>query len=384
MYFARSNDHALKQLYEDMNAIRMEVAYPFLLKVHNDYETGLVTIDALREIVGLCVSYVFRRAICNIPTNSLNKTFATFKNYIKPEDYLVSVKAYFITLDSYKRFPKDDEFGGTFTTRDIYNMNRCKYILAHLENYNNKSVVSIENLTIEHIIPQNPALSSEWKTAIGENWQDIQKQYLHTIGNLTLTAYNSEMSDCSFADKLNMDGGFKQSALLLNKYVVMQTNWGEPQVTERAAKLGEIAKNAWSYPELTESELAPYIKQDETAPQYTLESYQYLNAFTRILFEKLNIRILNLATCVKREFKKLYIAYKADTNFVDVIIQSSRLRLVVNMKFADVIDPKGICKNITGIGKWGNGDVEVGLDSLDMLDDVMAIIEQAYQKQEDE
>jgi predicted transport protein len=160
------------------------------------------------------------------------------------------------------------------------------------------------------------------------------------------------------------------------------SNWGEPQVNECAAQLGEIAKKAWPYPSLTEAELAPYQKQEDAAPQYTLESYQYLNAFTRMLFEKLNTRILNLATYVKREFKKLYIAYKADTNFVDVVIQSSRLRLAINMKFADVIDPKGRCKDITGVGRWGNGDVEVGLDSLDMLDDVMAIIEQAFRQQD--
>jgi len=101
-----------------------------------------------------------------------------------------------------------------------------------------------------------------------------------------------------------------------------------------------------------------------------------------MLFEKLNTRILNLGTYVKREFKKLYIAYKADTNFVDVVIQNSRLRLAINMKFADVIDPKGICKDITGVGRWGNGDVEIGLDSLDILDDVMEVIEQAFRLQD--
>ena len=101
-----------------------------------------------------------------------------------------------------------------------------------------------------------------------------------------------------------------------------------------------------------------------------------------MLFEKLNARILNLGTYIKREFKKLYIAYKADTNFADVVIQSSRLRLAINMKFGDVVDPKGICKDITGVGRWGNGDVEVYLDSLDQLDDVMEIIEQAFRLQE--
>lgn len=177
---------------------------------------------------------------------------------------------------------------------------------------------------------------------------------------------------------MTMDGGFQQSALRLNKYVVTQSTWGELQVNERAAQLGEIAKKVWLYPTLTDAELAPYRNQDVLAPEYAIESYQYLNAYNRILFEKLNARILNLSKYVKREFKKMYIAYKADTNFVDVVIQSSRLRLTINMKFADVIDPKGICKDITNSGRWGNGDVEVGLDSLDELEDAMMIIEQAF------
>ena len=382
MYFVRSGDETLKSLYGDMKAIRMEVAYPFLLKAHDDCDKGLITIEELQEILRLCVSYVLRRAVCDIPTNSLNKTFATMKNDIKPDDYLNSVKAFFILLDSYKEFPNERRFLDTFLMRDIYHMNRCGYILGRLENWNNKSAVILDNLTIEHIIPQNPQLSADWISALGSDWSEIQKKYLHTIGNLTLTAYNSEMGDSSFADKLIMDGGFQQSALRLNKYVVTQTSWGEPQVNKRAAQLGEVAKKAWPYPTLTEAELAQFRKQDDTAPQYTLESYQYLNAFNRMLFEKLNTRILNLGAYVKREFKKLYIAYKADTNFVDVVIQNLRLRLAINMKFADVIDPKGICKDITGVGRWGNGDVEVGLDSLDGLDYVMGIIEQAFRLQD--
>lgn len=382
MYFVRSDDEVLKSLYGDMRAIRMEVAYPFLLKVHEDCQKGLLTASELREIVQLCVSYVLRRAVCNIPTNSLNKTFATMKNDIRTDDYLNSVKAFFILLDSYKEFPTDKQFISEFLSRDIYNMNRCRYILSRLENWDNKSVVSLKNLTIEHIIPQNPHLSAEWIAALGSGWSEIQKKYLHTIGNLTLTAYNPEMSDSSFSEKLDMAGGFKESALRLNKYVVMQSTWGERQVKERADKLGELAQKVWPFPTLTETELSTYRKQNEAPQQYTLDSYDQINAYNRILFEKLNTRILNLGTFVKREFKKLYIAYKADTNFVDIVIQKSRLRLSLNMKFSEVIDPKGLCKDITELGRWGNGDVEVGMDSLDQLDDIIALIEQAFQKQE--
>jgi len=352
------------------------------LKVLDDCEKKLITIEELREALRLCVSYVLRRAVCDIPTNSLNKTFATMKNDINPKDYMNSVKAFFILLDSYKEFPDDTRFLDAFLTKDIYHMNRCGYILGRLENWENKSVVDLDNLTIEHIIPRNPHLSADWVAALGSAWSEVQKKYLHTIGNLTLTAYNSEMSDLDFSDKRTMEGGFLQSALRLNKYVVTQSSWGEAQVKERASQLGEIAKKVWPYPTLTEIELAPYRKQYDTAPQYTLESYQYLNAFNRMLYEKLNTRILNLGTDVKREFKKLYIAYKVDSNFVDVVIQRSRLRLAINMQFAEVIDPKGICKDITGVGRWGNGDVEVGFENLAQLDDVMAIIEQSYRLQD--
>lgn len=213
VHFARSADSILKSLYDDMKAIRMEVAYPFLLKVHDDYDAGLITIDELREIVRLCVSYVLRRAVCDIPTNSLNKTFATMKNDIKPENYLNSVKAFFVLLDSYKEFPNDERFLAMFLTRDIYNMNRCRYILGRLENCDNKAVVNLDNLTIEHIIPQNPHLSADWMTVLGSSWSEIQKTYLHTIGNLTLTAYNPEMSDSSLQKMLDMTGGFRESAL---------------------------------------------------------------------------------------------------------------------------------------------------------------------------
>lgn len=382
MYFVRSDDEVLKSLYGDMRAIRMEVAYPFLLKVHEDCSKGLLTASELQEIVRLCVSYVLRRAVCNIPTNSLNKTFATMKNDIRTDDYLNSVKAFFILLDSYKEFPTDKQFISEFLSRDIYNMNRCRYILSRLENWDNKSVVSLENLTIEHIIPQNPHLSAEWIAALGNDWSEIQKKYLHTIGNLTLTAYNSEMSDSSFSEKLDMAGGFKESALRLNKYVVMQSTWGEHQVKERAGKLGEMAQKVWPFPTLTETELSTYRKQNEAPQQYTLDSYDQINAYNRMLFEKLNTRIFNLGTFVKREFKKLYVAYKADTNFVDIVIQKSRLRLSLNMKFSEVIDPKSLCRDVTELGRWGNGDVEVGMDSLDQLDDIMALIEQALQKQD--
>ena len=378
--FKRNSDTDLKKLYEDIIDLRMEVSYPFLLKIHHDCVEGLIASDELKEILKLCISYVLRRAICEIPTNSMNKTFATLKNYIRPDDYLNSVKAFFVMQDTYKEFPDNDKFEGAFESRDIYNMRARNYILSRLENFENKASIIIENYTIEHIMPQNKNLSSEWQADLGAEWQEVQKKYLHTIGNLTLTAYNSEMSDRPFLEKMDMPGGFKESALRLNKYVVLQNKWNEKHIQERANELAKKAESIWPYPTLTAAELAPYQVEEKTVQKYSLETYD-VNAFTRILFESLDKRIMNLSPAVKKEYKKLYVAYKLDTNFVDIVFQKQRLRISINMKFSEINDPNGICKDITGLGRWGNGDVELFMEHQDELDQIMEIVKQSFDAQ---
>ena len=383
MVFKRSSKPSLKSLYEDINDLRMEVSYPFLLKVHNDYAEGIISEDDLKLIIRLCISYVFRRSICDIPTNSLNKTFATLRNEIRPDDYVNSIKAFFVMRDDYKEFPNDDKFTAAFVSRDIYTMRSRNFILSHLENYGNKAPIIIENYTIEHIMPQNSSLSPEWQQMLGANWREVQKTYLHTIGNLTLTAYNSEMSDHPFMVKMDMEGGFKESALRLNAYVVKFTEWNEQRIKERASLLADKAKQIWAFPDMTVAELAPYQTVEKPAERYSLETYD-MNVFTKTLFEVLDRRIQNLSPDVKREFKKLYVAYKLDTNFVDIVFQKQRLRISVNMKFSEVIDPNGICRDITGLGRWGNGDVELYMEHTSDVDQIMEIVEQSYRIQADE
>lgn len=378
--FKCSSNPTLKALYEDINDLRMEVSYPFLLKVHNDYAEQVISQEELVQIIRLCISYVFRRSICDIPTNSLNKTFATLRNAIRPTDYLNSIKAFFVLRDDYKVFPKDEAFTAAFMNRDIYNMRSRIFILRQLENFGKKVPIQIENYTIEHILPQNSRLNPEWQAMLGPQWQEIQKKYLHTIGNLTLTAYNAEMSDRPFPAKRDMEGGFRESALRLNRFVVQQTQWTEETIRERARLLAEEAKQIWPFPVLTEAELAPYRTEEKTAKRYSLDTYD-TNAFTRMLFQPLDRRIQNLSPEVKREFKKLYVAYKLDTNFVDVVFQKQRLRISVNMKFSQVYDPQGLCRDVTGLGRWGNGDVELFMEHTSDLDPVMEIITQSFRLQ---
>ena len=188
------------------------------------------------------------------------------------------------------------------------------------------------------------------------------------------------MSDRPFMEKMNMPGGFKESALRLNKYVVLQNEWNEQHIQERANLLAKKAETIWTYPSLADTELAPYQAEEKTAQKYTLETYD-VNAFTRMLFEALDMRIMNLSPAVKREYKKLYVAYKLDTNFVDIVFQKQRLRISINMKFSEINDPNGICKDITGLGRWGNGDVELFMEHQDELDQIMEIVQQSFDAQ---
>lgn len=379
MIFEQGTNKNLINLYKEIKYLKMEVAFPFLLKIHYDFERNLINEDELVSIIKLCISYVFRRNICDIPTNSLNKTFATLKNEINVDDYINSIKAFFILKDDYKIFPNDEKFSSALKVKDIYHMRIRNYILSSLENFNNKAPINIENYTIEHIMPQTKNLSNVWKKELGKNYETVQKKYLHTIGNLTLTAYNSEMSNKSFSEKMEMNGGFKDSALRLNSYVVKQNEWNEKIIKERASILVEKALLIWKYPIIERNILIKY-KNDDKQQMYGIDSYDF-NKTTKMLFDKLNMRIMNLSSEVRREFKKLYIAYKLDTNFADIVVQKNRLRISVNMKFNEVIDEYNICKDVTNLGRWGNGDVELFLEDICDVDKVMDIIRQSFNKQ---
>ena len=250
--FKRNSDTDLRRLYEDIIDLRMEVSYPFLLKIHHDCTEGLITSDELKEILELCISYVLRRAVCEIPTNSMNKTFATLKNYIKPDDYLNSVKAFFVMQDTYKEFPDNDKFEGAFVNRDIYNMRARNYILSRLENFENKAPITIENYTIEHIMPQT--LSDDWKSDLGADANRIHETYVHTIGNLTLTGYNSEYQNKRFSDKVDCTDkagnaiGYRHTPIKISSYLTTVSKWGEDEILARAEMLSDELITIWKYP----------------------------------------------------------------------------------------------------------------------------------------
>lgn len=383
-------DASLKQAFHDLRELKVDVAYPFLLDVYHDYKQGRLTSEEVLRIVRLVESYVFRRAICAIPTNSLNKTFAGMGRNLKKDRYLESVQAAFLLLPSYRRFPSDDEFQRDVKVRDLYNFRSRSYWLRRLENHGRKERVMVEDYTIEHILPQNEALSKEWQVELGTDWQRVQQDWLHTLGNLTLTGYNSEYSDHPFAYKRDQvtdkDGnpvGFAHSPLKLNLGLGKVSQWNETTIKDRADRLATDAAKVWGAPQLADDVLDAYRPAAaKPGQQYGVADHAHLTAGPmRELFDALRKSVLTLDPCVNEEFLKLYVAYKAETNFVDVVPQAKRLLLVLNLSIDDIEDPKGMCRDISNIGRWGNGDVEIGLSTVDELPYVMGLIRQSFDRQ---
>ncbi|MFC6095472.1 DUF1524 domain-containing protein [Flavobacterium qiangtangense] len=283
----------------------------------------------------------------------------------------------------YKSFPPDNEFMREIKVKDLYNFRSKSYFLSKMENHKRKEWVSISEYTVEHIMPQNQNLNSEWQEMLGENWKELQSTYLHTLGNLTLTGYNSELSDKSFSYKKMHEGGFNSSPLNLNVYLRTYDQWNESHIQNRATELSEKASLIWQYPNVPEEKLKLYKDvEKQEANQYTIDHYDYLNGEMLTIFEEIKKRILELDGSVKEEYKKLYIAYKTSTNFVDIVPQKSRLRLSLNMPFSELIDPDQLCKDVTDLGRWGNGDVEIGISSIDDINKIMDFIQQALDYQE--
>ena len=302
---------------------------------------------------------------------------------LQKDRYIESIQAHLLTLPSYRRFPGDEEFTRELSVRDLYNFPRRSYWLRRLENHDRKERVPVGDYTIEHILPQNKNLSAMWREALGPEWQRVQETWLHTLGNLTLTGYNAEYSDRPFREKRDMQGGFKESPLQLNEGLGALDTWNEATIQMRAKRLADQAATVWKPPTLPADVLETYRLKAERPAGYTLDDHAQLveGSPMRSPFEKFRKEVLALDPCVGEEILKLYVAYKAETNFVDVVPQQSRLRLSRNMHFHELHDPKGLAKDVTNLGRWGNGDVEVGLSEAEEMPYIMDLVRQAFEKQ---
>ena len=372
----KEEDRELRACLEDIHALGVEVTFPFLLGVYEDYTQKQLEKAEVIEILRLIESYIFRRSILSIETRGLNKIFATLMPKINKANYLESLKLALAQMHFSQRYPSDTEFKEKFLVKDVYNLRTRNYLLRKLENDGRKEPIRVEDYTIEHVMPQR--LSEKWQAELGEDWREVHEKYLHTIGNLTLTGYNPELSNNTLIDKQLMEGGFLDSPLRLNESLREVEQWDKDAIVDRAEKLSEKACKIWpNHGVPREIQQEQKVQQEQKGGW--VANHPHLADEKGELFEQLRRRIRNLDASVRERINKGYITYSTNnTNkiFIDITPQAKRICLKLRILFPDIDDPRGWCTDVRN-GGW----VKVRISAVDDLGDIMSLINQAFEKQ---
>lgn len=252
-------NEAIQSVYDGLNAMNTTTLIPlFLLLNYSCYETHAISETTCAYLMQLCITYVYRRKICGFSSSGYNKYFcgtllSCLAQYTNEKDIIHALEEEFAEQVALGNLPSDQSFTNNFISANIYTIDKefCSYTLCQLEDFNNKNHPGKLAHSIEHIMPQNPQLNQQWQKMLGENWKDIQLDFLHTPGNLTLTNYNSEMSDQSFKKKCEID--YQQSPFThLNSDVRNCHTWTENQIRQRSKRLAALAVQVWAVPQVTE------------------------------------------------------------------------------------------------------------------------------------
>lgn len=314
------------KLNRKLNQVRTldsTVAYPFYMAFFDYAEKNGLSDEEKYRVLDIVESYWARRIICNLPSNALNKVFATLhrdviNNLSKAVEgtnpTYTDVLIYLLLKKGRSSvFPKDDEVKEDFATRQVYKMptNLRMFILERMENRDSKECHDVvkqlteKTISIEHIMPQT--LSDKWKDALGEEWERIHQQYLHTMANLTLTGYNSQYSNLTFIEKRDMEKGFNDSAFRLNNYVKSCSQWTETEMLQRQHDLLEVFMRLWPMPSTTfepakrEIESASIDDDDYEFTGKKIQGYFYHNVhYTVNTWKEMLIQMCNHVLLEKR------------------------------------------------------------------------------------
>lgn len=232
------------QFLDSLRKLNQTTVYIFLFSVFDDFEAGVIDDETLCKVLRLLLNYSIRRLICEVGSNSLRGLYKTLYGRVfnRPENknnYYDAIVSFLLQLTSKDVMPSDAEFVAALKERNLYRKNAlCKYLLVAIENQG-KEQIKTDALTIEHIMPQNKNLSTAWQRMLGTDWELVRERYLHTLGNLTLTGYNSELGDLPFAEKLDKLAEENTHVTVLYSDVKNKTEWNAQTMESRAERLSE-------------------------------------------------------------------------------------------------------------------------------------------------
>ncbi|MHA3839203.1 GmrSD restriction endonuclease domain-containing protein [Mycoplasma sp. HF14] len=371
-------DSSISKILKSIKDLDINVTYPFFMYLLDLYQEGFITSRDVCKVLEISISFIIRRNICQLPSNVLNKKFALAIAKAKPDNLVNSVSDYLTESEGRERFPKDDEFSEEFIEVPMYNLRTKRYILKSLEEFNNKNTINIDNVTIEHIMPQGN-LNIEWQEMIGENYLAIRETNVHKIGNLTLTNYNSEMSNSDFLTKLNMHGGIKLTPYKLNQYFIKNDikTWNAEEIRKRGELLSAEALKIWKYPDVDAETIE---KRKMTKTQYSIDSFR-MNENTRDIFNKFDELVRQLDENITRYITGVYVVYQLNKkSFLSISFRVSKFVVGLHLNFDEVNDYKNICRDVTNIGHLHLGNTELPVTKEEDLEYAMELVKQSFNK----
>ena len=293
-YGSSGFDAEVNKALAGLRKLKQTTVYLFLFRVFDDYENGIITQNELARVLKMLLSYSIRRLVCEIGSNSLRGLYKTlygrvFEQKENKNTYYDSLVSFFMQQTSKNTIPSDNEFLTALQAKNLYSKNAlCKYLLCAIENQG-KETLDTENLSIEHIMPQNKNLSMSWQKMLGENWQSVHEKYLHTLGNLTLTGYNSELGDKPFEKKKEKLEETITHIAVLYSDVKDKSEGNSVNMEKRAKRLAEIILKLFPIEQ-------PKTKIEFTDPHYKLytlanpddATYKTVNYF-EFLGERVNV-----------------------------------------------------------------------------------------------
>ncbi len=228
-----------------LRRLNQTTVYLFLFRVFHDYHNGVIDQTILEKVLSFLLNYSIRRMMCEVPSNSLRGLYKTLHNRIfsrteNKAHYYDAIVSFFRQVSSRDVWIDDRTFSDALIHNNLYRKNAlCKYLLTAIENDGKEQIVT-DNLTIEHVMPQNKKLSSEWQKMLGENWENDRERYLHTLGNLTLTGYNSELGDRPFSEKKKHFADVNSKTVALNRSICQCDNCNAETIETRATELASV------------------------------------------------------------------------------------------------------------------------------------------------
>lgn len=365
-----TENKALDACIYRLNRLETTVTRPFFLEVLRLYDENKFDISEVSEIFLITENYLFRRAICDLPTNALNKIFSTLHREITRYEgndlgYVEKFKYALLSKKDRASFPDDDEFAERFTERPIYQMNSKNkiYIMERLENYSTLEDKDVYGhcddgtYSIEHIMPQH--LTPAWIKVLGEDYEEIHEMWLHRIANLTLTAYNSKYSNSTFEEKKSMKNGFEDSGIRMNTYIAKKDRWTLSELEERNQYLMGRALEIWAAPTTT---FKPAVKQMDS---YTLDDDTSLSGRLIARFSYKNTE-QPVSSWVEMFQKVLQILFAEDKSVITKLAASTEDGLALNFTMNEA-DFKKTVEIGDGIYVWTNTSTQTKLSVLNKV-----------------